>query len=226
MPCSQGAPRGPLLDTHSPAAASPDYPEGWEGHVVLSDGGLAFVRPVRPDDATGLAALHRRMSRESRYLRYFTARRSLPESELLRSASVDYRDRMAFAAFVQGRLAAFASYARRAGDAAASAEIAFQVEDAEQGRGIGTLLLERLAAYAHERGLHRFTASVLAQNHRMIEVFREAGFPRRVRREGGVLEVELEIDPTHHSREVTLRRHAEALEHARERIADAKRDRP
>ena len=218
------SPNEALLDTHSPTGDSPGYPEGWEGHVVLSDGGLAFVRPVRGGDAADLAALHGRMSRESRYLRYFTARRALPDAELLRSTSVDYRDRMAFVAFVQGRLVAYACYDRGGGDA--PAEIAFQVEDAQQGRGLGTLLLERLAAYAHERGLHRFTATVLPQNRRMIDVFRDAGFPRSLRRGSGVIEVSLEIDPTRHSREATLRRHAAALDHARERIADAKRDRP
>lgn len=214
------------LDPSSVDAASAGYPEGWEGHVVLSDGGLAFVRPVRPHDASDLAALHARMSRESRYLRYFSARRELPSSEILRSASIDYRERMAFVAFVQGRLAAYACYVRGAGGGGDAAEVAFQVEDAQQGRGLGTLLLERLAAYAHEQGLHRFTATVLPQNRRMIEVFRDAGFPRSLRREGSVLEVALEIDPMRHAREATLSRHASALAHARERLADAKRDRP
>jgi RimJ/RimL family protein N-acetyltransferase len=219
-------PRRDTLDTHSPDAAPAGYPEGWEGHVVLADGGLAFVRPVRPEDFAGLGALHERMSRESQYLRYFSARRRLPASELMHSVSVDYRDRMAFVAFVQGRLAAYACYVRPEDGDAELAEIAFQVEDAQRGRGLGTLLLERLAAFAHERGLHRFTASVLPHNRRMIEVFRDAGFPRRLRSEGGVVEVTLEIDPTRHSRDATLRRHAAALRHARERIADAKRDRP
>ena len=194
------------------------YPEGWEGHVVLADGGLAFVRPVRTEDQDELAALHGRMSRESQYLRYFSARRSLPPSEILREVAVDYRHSMAFVAFVQGQVAAYACYVGREGDDA-SAEIAFQVEDAHQGRGLGTLLLERLAAYAHERGLRRFTASVLAQNQRMIEVFRDAGFPRTVKRDGSVIEVSLEIDPTRHSREATLQRHGTALAQARERLA-------
>jgi RimJ/RimL family protein N-acetyltransferase len=190
--------------------------EGWGGHVLLADGGLAFIRPVRPEDRGELAALHARMSRESQYLRYFTARRRLPESELLRAVDVDGPRRMAFVAFVQGRLAAYACYAGGGGE---SAEIAFQVEDAHQGRGLGTLLLEQLAAYAHEQGLRRFTASVLPHNRRMIEVFRDAGFPREVRRDGGVLEVVLEIDPTRHSREAIEIRHRQARARAHERIA-------
>lgn len=195
--------------------------EGWQGLVVLADGGLAFVRPVQPGDEADLAALHARLSQESRYLRYFSARSRLPESELLRAATVDFRARMAFVAFIQGRLAAYACYIGTGGDAA---EVAFQVEDAQQGRGLGTLLLEQLAAYALEQGLHRFTATVLPHNRRMIEVFRDAGFPRNVRRDGGVLEVVLEIDPTRHSRAAIARRHEHALAQARQRIADAKRD--
>lgn len=199
---------------------APEDAADWQGHVLLADGGLAFVRPVRPEDKAELAALHGRMSRDSRYLRYFTARHRLPEAELLRAVDVDRNLRMAFVAFVQGRMAAYACYASDGGE---SAEIAFQVEDAQQGRGLGTLLLEQLAAYAHERGLRRFTASVLPHNRRMIEVFRDAGFPRQVRRDGGVLEVVLEIDPTRHSREVIESRHRQARERAHERIA-AKRE--
>jgi GNAT superfamily N-acetyltransferase len=193
-------------------------PEGWEGQLLLADGGLAFVRPVRAEDKAELAALHTRLSPDAQYLRYFTARRRLPESELLRALDVDYHERMAFVAFVQGRLAAYACYV---GARAGAAEIAFQVEDAQQGRGLATLLLEQLAAYAHEQGVHRFTALVLTRNERMLEVFRDAGFPRSVQRDGAVLEVTLEIDPTRHSREAIQRRHEQARSHARER-RDAK----
>lgn len=183
---------------------------------MLADGGLAFVRPVRTEDKAEVAALHERMSRDSQYLRYFTARRRLPESELLRAVDVDRHLRMAFVAFVQGLMAAYACYV---GEGDESAEIAFQVEDAQQGRGLGTLLLEQLAAYAYEQGLRRFTATVLPHNRRMIEVFRDAGFPRQVRRDGGVLEVVLEIDPTRHSRAAIESRHEQARARAHERIA-------
>lgn len=211
------------VDPNAPEPDAVRAPEGWEGHVVLRDGGLAFVRPVRADDAALLASLHERLSDESKYLRYFTARPSLPQDELLRAVSVDYRDRMAFVAFVQGELVAYACYVRGRGEPAA--EIAFQVEDSQQGRGLGTLLLEQLAAYAQTQGLHCFRASLLAHNRRMIEVFRDAGFPRRLRREDGVIEVSLEIDPTRHSREAIARRHAEAHARAQQRLERARSDR-
>jgi GNAT superfamily N-acetyltransferase len=188
---------------------------------VLADGGLAFVRAARPGDETELAALHARLSRDSNYLRYFTVRRRLPEAELMRAVRADGARSMAFVAYVQGRLAAWAGYV---GDGGESAEVAFQVEDEQQGRGLGTLLLELLAAHAHEAGLHRFTAVVLPQNRRMLEVFRDAGFPVHAHHDGGVLDVVLDIDPTRHSRAALDQRHAQALAHARERIAGARRD--
>ena len=85
------------------------------------------------------------------------------------------------------------SYERSAGSDAA--EIAFEVEDAHQGRGIGTLLFETLAAAARERGIRRFVANVLPQNRRMLQLFREVGLAERTRFEGGVVEVELELAP-------------------------------
>jgi GNAT superfamily N-acetyltransferase len=197
------------------------YPRGWETQVVLADGGLAYLRPVVPADRAGLASLHARLSDDSRYLRYLGARRKLPETELTRASRVDYAKRMAFVAFVQGLLVAYACYAGEGGD---SAEVAFHVDDEQQGRGLGTLLLEWLAAYAHERGLRRFTATVLPHNRRMTEVFRDVGFPRSSRCEGGILNVTLEIDPTRHSRDVMQARHAAAREHARQRLSKARHE--
>ena len=57
-----------------------------------------------------------------------------------------------------------------------TAEVAFVVADAHQGRGIGSVLLEHLAAAARECGIERFEAVVLAENAAMIRVFRDAGY--------------------------------------------------
>ncbi len=61
-----------------------------------------------------------------------------------------------------------------------SAEVAFAIADDYQGHGLATVLLAHLAAHAHARGVTTFTASVLPENHRMIDVFRESGFPVEV----------------------------------------------
>lgn len=185
----------------------------WEHEVVLADGGTAFLRPVQPSDEQALADLHARLSPRSRYLRYFSRRRRLPRDELERATHVDYQSRMAFAVFAEERLIGFARYDRR--DDGDGAEVAFQIEDAQQGRGLGTILLEHLAAYAHEQGFHRLTATVLPENRKMFEVFRDVGYPKTSRYERGVVEVSLEIDPTRHSREVIQERHRRALERGR-----------
>lgn len=71
------------------------YPEHWESDVVLADGSTAHVRPIRPDDRERLRAFHGRQSAESIYLRYFTPRPTLSESDLDRFTNVDYQDPMA-----------------------------------------------------------------------------------------------------------------------------------
>ena len=71
------------------------------------------------------------------------------------------------------------------------AEVAFAVADELQGHGLGTILLAHLAQVADEHGIATFEAEVLPQNHRMIEVFRESGFPVEVRSVPGSIHVEL-----------------------------------
>ena len=55
----------------TPQAAEPEYPAHWEADVAVGDGGVAHVRPIRPDDAGRLVPLHSRLSERTRYLRSF-----------------------------------------------------------------------------------------------------------------------------------------------------------
>src|SRR5207302_36098 len=132
------------------------------------------IRPIVPSDADALVALHGRLSDRTRYLRYFGPYPRIPARDLVRFSTVDHRDRVAFAAFLGHELIAVGRY-ERLGDTDA-AEVAFVVEDVHQGRGLGSILLEHLAAAARERGLGRFVADVLAENLPMINVFREAEY--------------------------------------------------
>ena len=87
-------------------------------------------------------------------------------------------DRSAVNALVvesRGRLVAFAGFYRDTRQPG-QAEVAFAVSDALQGHGIGTRLLERLAVLARAQGIDTFTADVLGDNRRMLDVFRESGF--------------------------------------------------
>jgi acetyl coenzyme A synthetase (ADP forming)-like protein len=77
-----------------------------------------------------------------------------------------------------------------------SAEVAFAVSDAFQGKGLGTLLLERLATIAASNGFRRFEATTLPENSSMLEVFHESGFEIRSKTDAGTIAVQLSLGPT------------------------------
>jgi GNAT superfamily N-acetyltransferase len=107
------------------------------------------VRPILPTDIESLLAFHSRLSDESIYMRFFGHRRDLPRLEAERFVNVDYAQRMALVAVVDGELVAIGRYDTL--DNGEEAEVAFVVMDDQQGRGIATVLLEHLASVAHRR---------------------------------------------------------------------------
>ena len=74
-----------------------------------------------------------------------------------------------------------------------TAEVAFVVDDPLKGRGIGTRLLEQLAALA---GIRRFVAEVSADNQPMLEVFADVGFEIVRRMEYATVELGFPITTT------------------------------
>jgi acyl-CoA synthetase (NDP forming)/GNAT superfamily N-acetyltransferase len=187
------------------------YPRHWEADLVLSDGGTVHLRPITPADADKLLAFHGRLSERTRYFRYFGPYPRIPKRDLERFSTVDHTDRVAMAAWLGDDIVAVGRY-DRLGDGD-SAEVAFVVEDGHQGRGLGSILLEHLAAAGRERGLKRFVAEVLAENSTMVRVFRDAGYQISRAFEEGVLHLEFAIDPTEES---------VAVAQAREQAAEAR----
>ncbi|MFI0485066.1 GNAT family N-acetyltransferase [Actinomadura sp. 9N215] len=183
------------------------YPDQWEADVVLSDGGTAHLRPIRTEDADLLRDFYERLSPESIYYRFFSPRPRLSDRDVEHFTGVDHDRRAALIATIGEEMVAVVRY-DRAGDRPETAEVAFLVEDAHQGRGLGPVLLEHIAAAARERGVRRFVASVLPDNRRMTRVFREAGYRAEQRFEEGVIELVLDLEPTDTSLEVmTAREH-------------------
>jgi len=107
--------------------------------------------------------------------RFFSGATDLKSTASL-MADVDYAGRYGLAASRggDGRLIGHAIYVETS---SARAEVAFAIADEMQGLGLATLLLAHLAGVAHTNGISVFFAEVMPQNHRMIEVFRESGFP-------------------------------------------------
>jgi acyl-CoA synthetase (NDP forming)/GNAT superfamily N-acetyltransferase len=190
----------------APAAAG-TYPAELECDVLLLDGRSARLRAIRPEDAPTLRAFGAKLSTETVYFRFFSPRRSIGDEEIAHYVTVDYFDRLALVAVVDGELVAVARYdrctdsppgARAGGDAASGqgmddAEVAFVVRDDHQGRGLGTVLLEHLASAAVQRGIGRFVADVLPENYRMINVFRSVGFDEHALLDSGVIRVTMEL---------------------------------
>ena len=169
--------------------------------VLLSDGSAVHLRQIHAGDAPAIVELHSRMSDRTRYLRYFSPYPRIPERDLERFVNVDHRDREAFVVVGGGRIMAVGRY-ERLGPESSDAEVAFVVEDAHQGRGIGSVLLEHLAEAARENGISRFVAEVLPQNAAMLRVFGDFGYQVHRSYADGVVHLAFPIATTEKSREV------------------------
>jgi RimJ/RimL family protein N-acetyltransferase len=113
-------------------------PSQWEADVVLRDGSVGHVRPIRPDDADGLRTFHSHQSEESIYLRFFAPIRELSDRDVFRFTNVDNTDRVALVMTVRGAIIGIGRWDRID---RRSAEVAFNISDHYQGKGIGSVLL-------------------------------------------------------------------------------------
>ena len=163
-----------------PTPDAPEYPRHWEADVVASDGGVVHLRPILPSDADAIVEFHSRLSERTRYMRYFRAYPHIPPGDLERLTVVDHHARVALVLLLGDEVIAVGRYEGTFGPDGTSvvgqAEAAFVVRDDHQNRGLGSILLEHLAAAGRERGVRRFEAEVLAENAQMVRVFRNAGF--------------------------------------------------
>lgn len=166
-------------------------------NVRLRDGTEVTLRPIRPDDGPRLQALHGRLSPESIYQRFLGPRPVLSPLEAERLAMVDYRTTMAFVAARKvgsdEAILGVARYAAVQPGSLAEAEAAIVVEDAYQGRGLGTLLMRRLIEYARDQGVAALSAEITAGNERMMRFIRRSGLTTQRRLEGGVWHIRVEI---------------------------------
>ena len=165
--------------------------------VILRDGGTLRLRSPRSDDADALLGFFSALSERSFYLRFHgspTVRASLVEPFL----APDWVERGALVGTLAGgdgeHIVALASYARLRDPT--TAEVAFTVADDQQGRGIGTRMLEQLAQRAAAVGIERFVAEVMGENAAMMRVFEDAGFGVSRALDHGTFEVTFPIEPT------------------------------
>jgi RimJ/RimL family protein N-acetyltransferase len=167
------------------------HPDDREVDLMLRDGSTVRVRPAKPSDAPAVGLLLMGLSDRSRWLRFFSAFPNLAQA-VRWATEVDNDRRYGLVATVggHGQMVGHAGLERQS-DRPERAEVALEVADAMQGRGLGTALLRQLTEAANELGIRVLDAEVLAENHKMLRVFRDCGYPVKFHRLPGVELIEL-----------------------------------
>ncbi len=162
--------------------------------VRLPDGADIVIRPIEADDARLLRLTLEHLSALSRYRRFREPVDHFSPRELDELTHADHRAREALVALdpVAGEGVGIAGYVRDAHDPM-GAEVTYLVTDAWQHRGVGTALLERLAALARAAGLQRFTATTLVASEDARRLLAHVAAPVSEHREGGIVETTAEL---------------------------------
>lgn len=148
--------------------------------VRLRDGSRVTVRPATAADEPALRAFLTGLCLEARRLRFFSGAVDIGSAAHL-AATTDARHYGLVAHDEEGVLVGHATYVKLD---ETRAEVAVEVADHLHGRSLGTILIERLAIVAEQRGITHFVAEVLCENRAMLDVFREGFDGRVVRQEG------------------------------------------
>ncbi|HEY2687047.1 MAG TPA: GNAT family N-acetyltransferase [Streptosporangiaceae bacterium] len=160
-------------------------------YALLADGSTIEIRPAAAGDARAVREMHRAMSPDNVYLRFFSVSPAAAEREARRICREPGPDHAALLAWLGGELVGVASY--ETGGTAGRAEIAFAVADHAHHRGVATLLLEHLVSAGRTDGVRTFAADVLAENSAMLKVFAGAGLQARRRQVDGVTELTFDL---------------------------------
>lgn len=189
---------------HVPFSRPPDLdedhlrePSRYRAKATLRDGTGVVIRAIRPGDHDAEAAFVAGLSNESRYFRFFQAKRGLSEAEILYFTKVDFVNHVGLVATrsdgATEPILAVGRYVATKDLPPNRAEVAVAVDDAIHGQGIATLLLQHLAGIARAHGISEFQASVLSENRSMLDVFAHSGFPVRRGTEAGVTSLVLSL---------------------------------
>ena len=162
--------------------------------VVLRDGRTVHLRTARPEDQGIVEDYLVGLSDESRRLRFWST--AIDVMDLAAKAvRPEYPNHLTLLAVTgsPGQVVGGAQFIR---ENATRAELSVSVSDELQGSGLGSLLVGNLVDAAYEAGIETLEAHVLPENHRMIDVFRQSGFPVSIRAKSGSLSVEIATAPT------------------------------
>src|SRR5262245_60125724 len=172
-----------------------DSPES--GQLILRDGTSATIRLAQPADKRAMIKFFASLSSESKRRRFFGF--AAPGDKLIESFCDPSNPRAKLSLIVtrleEGSLRIIATGNYVAANETLP-EVAMAVDEAFQGKGIGTLLLERLTLLAVIIGFRRLRAVTMLENKPMLDVFRDSGFECRTRSDGGYVEIDLSTIPS------------------------------
>lgn len=174
------------------------YPSECEEKISLASGEEVTIRPILPDDAQKLQATFRKLSPQTIFLRFLETFKELSDKQAYHFANLDYLTHMALVALIheagEEQLIGVARYAiieNRPGNA----EAAIVVRDDFQNKGLGTILMERLALYAKEHGVQAFVATVHTSNSRIRYFIQRSNLPnQKIMVEPGVWEIKIILE--------------------------------
>ncbi|RJR51560.1 MAG: GNAT family N-acetyltransferase [Desulfobacteraceae bacterium] len=171
---------------------SHSYPDEEESSATLSNGSLVTIRPIKPTDEVQLQDFFYSHSEETIYLRYFRTIRSMPHSTAQAMVNLDYKNHMAFVATLgeigMERIIAVARYAIEK-ENSGMVEVAYTTHEDFQGLGLGTMLQERLEAYAKRMGFLGAVGYLFEDNMAMLKTFSRKGQYQAEMLEDGILRV-------------------------------------
>ena len=170
-----------------------------------SDDPEVRIRPVSPGDEEGLREMLSRLSRETIHKRFHLPVPQVPGWMLVYLRDVDHYDKESLVALVGDEIVGHAMYAQQE---AREAEMAILVEDRWQSRGIGRLLLSRLAEEAGRRGTESFTGTVLGENCDALRFFSSVLSKTKVEIKNGVYHLHLPLSGLNPTRGLGLPRGA------------------
>ncbi|HMO95919.1 MAG TPA: GNAT family N-acetyltransferase [Tepidiformaceae bacterium] len=181
-----------------------------EVQAQLRTGEPVRIRPILPTDVPNLLEFHSRLSVNTTRLRFFTPMRRLSPQFAEHLCTVDFVKRTAFVVSPAGADTIF-GVGRYEAESETSAELAFVVEDAKQGTGVGSLLMNRLIDHARARGFERLTAVVLCENEHMLTLFRESPYLGEITMEHDCAFVKLNIGAAEGASTPAVRRRVPGL---------------
>jgi RimJ/RimL family protein N-acetyltransferase len=180
-------------------------PSGGCYEIAVADGARVCVRALESADRDALARVFERLSERSRTQRFLGPKRQLTDRDLSRLSNIDHVGHAGLVAIdpADGSIIGIARYCRWPGRDGV-AELAGEVVDDWQGRGIGGELLARIIERARANDIHKLTASAFSDNAAALALLRRTGFTT-TRRGYGVSELQLELVPPNRRRSACIR---------------------